>query len=66
MDSQSASQFMTPCPFCGHGYGRVNEVTLQHYERTITFVCRACHQTWTATENLQTLSGPEEPSLKMI
>ena len=58
---------MPPCPFCGRGYGKVNEVTLQHYERTVTFMCRACDKTWTATDNLQSLSGPEEgPSLKMI
>ena len=67
MDSQSNSQLMPPCPFCGRGYGKVNEVTLQHYERTVTFMCRACDQTWTSTDNLQSLSGPEEgPSLKMI
>ena len=68
MDSQSGSQFTPPCPFCGHGAGRVKEVTLQHYERTVTFVCRSCDQTWTATDHVQSAGAAweEQPSLKLI
>jgi hypothetical protein len=41
MEPQAKSQFTPPCPFCGHGRGAPNEVVLQHYERTVTYVCPA-------------------------
>ena len=41
MEPQPNAKFKPPCPLCGHGYGGANAVKLQHYERTITFLCVA-------------------------
>jgi len=41
MELQPSAKFKPPCPLSGHGYGGTNAVKLQHYERTITFLCVA-------------------------
>lgn len=70
MESQSNAEFTPPCPVCGHDRGRATTVTIHHRERTVTYVCRACDETWTATDSLtQESSGLWEeppPPLKLI
>jgi hypothetical protein len=53
MEPRAESQFTPPCPLCGQGHGRPNGVLMQNHERTITFVCNACDQTWTAMDRVQ-------------
>ena len=61
MESQSDSKFTPPCPFCGHGRGRAREVAMQHHERTVTYSCSACDQSWTETDHVQSSGVWEEP-----
>ena len=53
MESQSDAQSTPQCPFCGHGHGSANTMSIYRYERTITYVCLSCKQTWTATDDVQ-------------
>jgi transposase-like protein len=67
MESQPVSQLNPPCPFCGHGHGTLNTVTMLCEERRFTYVCRACDQTWTVTDHFQQATFWEEsPTLKLI
>ena len=68
MESQPQAQFDPPCPFCGHGAGAPNTVAIHRNQRTITYVCHACEQTWTAIDHVQSTSlfGEEPTQLKLI
>ena len=51
MSSRADVHYKPACPFC-RGQGAANEVTMRNYQRTITYVCRTCMKTWTATEKV--------------
>jgi hypothetical protein len=63
MESQADAQFKPPCPYC-RGEGTPRVVTIEHYLRTVTFVCLVCNRCWTATDDpLFPLAPYKQPSM---
>jgi hypothetical protein len=62
MDSKPDSQFTPPCPSCSRP-GVPHAVTIENWESTLTYVCRACNSTWTDLDPvLQPLVLEDQPS----
>ena len=68
--SQSNATFRPPCPLCGRSHGAARTVLMHGPERTITYVCAACKNTWKATDYTPSTSfkwgEPPSPPLKLI
>jgi len=70
VNSQSNTAFRPSCPRCGRSHGSARTVLMQGPERTITYVCDACKNTWKATDYTRstafTWGTPPSPPLKLI
>ena len=57
MESQPDGKFTSPCPFCSGESGVPRAVTMQQQERTVTYVCRACKNTWNETDQTERIEA---------